>query len=147
LGLQRDTSPSCGASGSPSEISVGPFVAIAPETGHWPLVPTVLGGKQFDVKAGERFHYRLSLRNTSKRPFRFPRCPVYTEDFGSFGVSTFESYVLNCKPVSSIGPGEAVVFEMVLKIPSQAKPGWATTTWTTPEDAGDLQEVTLNVRR
>ncbi len=58
-----------------------------------------------------------------------------------------EKYVLNCKPVGRLGPGERAIFDIAIEIPPQAEPGWASITWSFPEQAGDLQEAGLTVRR
>src|SRR5206468_1655902 len=86
LGLTGD-SPRCDLPGRPSYLGVGPFVAPIPEplpSSHLPLAVEIIGapaGKEPKAVArrGTAFHYRLALRNTSRRPFRFESCPTYEE--------------------------------------------------------------------
>jgi hypothetical protein len=76
-------------------------------TGH-SFVPGYL------APAGEKWLlYAVVLTNRSKDVFRFGKtCPAYTE-----GLAHRVAYVLNCRPVGSIGPGESVRFAMRMRIP------------------------------
>lgn len=70
------------------------------------------------VKRGAVLHFRVALRNTSKRPFRFAHCPLYNELLANSTMSKREqgTYVLNCHPAGSIAPGKVAYFAMELHV-------------------------------
>jgi len=84
------------------------------------------------VKRGTAFHYRVALRNTSKRPFRFVKCPLYTEIIGTplGGSIRDETFVLNCDPAGTIAPGKLAFFAMELSVPKDASLGQGFLAWT-----------------
>jgi hypothetical protein len=62
---------------------------------------------------GKWLSYAVVLTNRSKQVFRFGKtCPSYTE-----GIAHTVAYVLNCRPVGSIGPGKSVRFAMRERVP------------------------------
>jgi hypothetical protein len=63
--------------------------------------------------------YRIILRNTSRKPFRFPRCPVYVESLGQAA----EIHLLNCRPAGMLRPGASATFAMELRVPKQLPRG------------------------
>jgi len=73
------------------------------------------------MKRGAVFHFRVALRNTNTRPFRFARCPLYLETLGapisSIAPRHEETYVLNCHSVGAIAPGKLAYFAMELHVP------------------------------
>lgn len=73
------------------------------------------------VKRGAVFHFRVALRNTGTRPFRFARCPLYLEILGAplSGITPGheETYILNCHPVGAIAPKKLAYFAMELHVP------------------------------
>jgi hypothetical protein len=84
------------------------------------------------VQRGTVFRYRVSLKNTSKRPFGFNRCPLYTE-FLSVVATPPEAneFVLNCRPVGVIAPGKSAVFAMELYVPEDVPLGESVLQWST----------------
>jgi hypothetical protein len=94
----------------------------------------VLTQPSFVARAGSWLSYTVVLTNRSRRAFRFGRtCPAYTEGF-----VRQQAYVLNCRPVGSIGPGKSVRFAMRMRVPRLALSapafGWtlAPHTWNAP---------------
>jgi hypothetical protein len=93
---------------------------------HLPLAASIVGSERakgekevrFQVAAGRPFRYQVALENISKRPFRFKSCPVYVEGLAS--TRRGERYLLNCRPVGTLAPGQRAVFEMVLHVPATA---------------------------
>jgi len=83
------------------------------------------------VRRGAVFHYQVGLRNTSKRPFRFKRCPLYAESIAGLASNppTKDVFVLNCRPVGAIAPGEIAAFAMEALVPDYAPLGWNVMTW------------------
>jgi len=84
------------------------------------------------VRAGHDLHYTVSLRNFSRRAFRFGRCPSYEQsaDFADDPTNSVKNvFILNCGAVKSLVPRERVLFEMVLRVPPNAKPGVHSVSW------------------
>jgi hypothetical protein len=85
------------------------------------------------VKRGDVLHFRVALRNTSRRPFRFARCPLYVETLISSGTTLGqehqETYVLNCHPVGAIAPGKVAYFAMELRVPKDQPLGQSFLGW------------------
>jgi len=99
-----------------------------------PLAVEIIGapaGKEPKAVArrGTAFHYRIALRNTSRRPFRFESCPTYEELWVDGNLGPKETFVLNCRPVGTLRPQEHAVFEMVLEVPREARLGPHGFTW------------------
>jgi hypothetical protein len=112
-------------------LSVTPFQATAaPETTP-PADPVhsiaiTLNVPQ-SVAAGTTLHYTVGLRNGGVQPFVFPAdCPVYGEWVPGFAK---DFYVLNCRPVHSIQPGQTQNFAMELAVPRTTTPGGYTLYW------------------
>jgi hypothetical protein len=93
--------------------AIGDF-SVAPGTGY-------VRGYEYSftkVKRGAVFHFRVALRNTGTRPFRFAHCPLYTETpVSAIGPQYEETYVLNCHPVGAITPGKLAYFAMEMHVP------------------------------
>jgi hypothetical protein len=82
------------------------------------------------VRRGTVFRFRVALRNTGKRSFRFEKCPLYVQSFPFAGKdSIMQTFVLNCRPVNVIAPGRAAYFAMELPVPADAKPGYTLLSW------------------
>jgi hypothetical protein len=65
------------------------------------------------------FRYRVILRNTSRKPFRFTHCPLYLESLGRAA----EIHLLNCRPAGTLRPGGSATFAMKLRVPKQLRRG------------------------
>lgn len=81
-------------------------------------------GKPLVLKPGTVFQYQVALTNMSNHTFRFGDCPTYYQDAG-IGKVVYQTlsvgggrYVLNCRSVEAIDPGETVMFEMKLNVES-----------------------------
>jgi hypothetical protein len=98
---------------------------IRKKTGHWPYATYIR------VKRGSAFHYSVALRNTSKLPFRFKRCPLYAESVAGLASNppTQDIFVLNCRPVGIMAPGQTKVFAMEVLVAKDAPLGWNLMTW------------------
>ena len=83
------------------------------------------------VSRGSILHYTVTLQNTGTEAVVFPtECPTYGE-WGANSVQAFakDFYVLNCRPVGSIAPGQSVRFAMQITVPSGTEPGIYTLSW------------------
>ena len=136
----RVSTPRCDAPGSASVLAVQPFTPAPrpepPPPKHLPLRLTEMDLPE-SVERGTTLRYTITLRNRSKRPLRFRRCPVYRHGLDPRRV---ERRILNCAPVRSLGPGESATFAMVLQVPPTTEVGKAAVLWGMepwpPEPAG-----------
>jgi hypothetical protein len=112
-------------------LSVTPFQATAAPETTVPPDPVHSLAIQLDVPhsvaAGTTLHYTVSLRNAGDQSVVFPAdCPVYGEWVPGFAK---DFYVLNCRPVHSIQPGQTQNFAMELAVPRTTTPGGYTLYW------------------
>lgn len=95
--------------------------------------PTYRQGKGREVRyyipTGHILEYEVALVNTSRKPFRFHRCPLYREE-----VTRQFVFMLNCRPAGTIPPGGRAVFEM--RIPNPLKTGGGLS-WDLPQVDAD----------
>jgi hypothetical protein len=108
--------------GGGATVSMAPWVP-APRLIHLPLRAEMLGHRVdgrvvFHVRLNSVLHYEVALVNTSSKPFRFDRCPVYVQELGRKDVR-----VLNCESVGAIPPKGRVVFAMQLHVRGSVEPG------------------------
>jgi hypothetical protein len=113
--------PRCDAPGSPSTVSVGTFTPFVPAPRPSTRLPLSIGFNRasYRVAAGTVLRYRVVLRNTSRKPFRFPRCPLYVESIGQAA----EIHLLNCRPAGTLRPGGSATFAMELRVPKRLRRG------------------------
>ena len=130
-GTPRDLSPRCDAPASPSRLSAGPFVAQLP-----PSPPDPLGSLHVRVTlppslvAGRPLRYTVTLANPTTTAVSLRNCPSYQERISlANGAAAGERHLLNCGPVAAIGPGQQVVFAMVLDLPATLRPGKGALVW------------------
>jgi hypothetical protein len=98
----------------------------------------------FIARRGAWLSFTVVLTNRSRRLFTFGRgCPVYTEQWG---LAQPQAFVLNCRPVGSIGPGRSARFAMRILVPRHARLyssafDWtlAPHTWNPPQATGYAQ--------
>jgi hypothetical protein len=87
----------------------------------------------FRLQRGSVFHYRIVLRNTSRRSFHFTECPLYSETLGGPGNASnayrSETYVLNCSSAGTIKPGGRAYFAMELRVPKNQQLGMSDLMW------------------
>lgn len=148
--------PPCGASSGVSILRATRFTPEIPQgtvRSELPLRARMVSeakipfkGEQpgFVAQPGTWLSYTVVLTNRSHRPFSFGRsCPVYTEQWG---LAPAQAFVLNCRPVDSIGSRRSVRFAMRIHVPPHA--GTATSafdwilaphTWNAPEATGYAQ--------
>jgi|GEM_PF-1092324 len=119
--------PTCLESAKPSILRFGRAMAASiPLDAALPLRPQIVtdpGGEPLTLKMDEVFHYQVALTNTSTSPFHFgAKCPVYSASAEPEGDTAgtnpwgFGTYVLNCRSVKEIEPGQTVTFSMELPI-------------------------------
>lgn len=125
--------PRCDAPAAPSTLGVAPFVPrerTLPRGSRLPLHASIVGvppreskltPPRLRARAGGLLRYEVALTNVSRRPFRFRGCPVYVQQLVPRGPR--ELYVLNCRPIATLAPGERAVFAMVLRVPASAPVG------------------------
>jgi len=108
--------PRCDDPQSPSAVGVEPFVLVLPKPSPWThlrLQADILGGTLY-ARRGSLLQYRVRLRNVSSRTLRFGRCPLLVEELAP--ANRAQVYVLNCRPIGSLPPGDAAVFTMELHL-------------------------------
>jgi hypothetical protein len=83
------------------------------------------------VSRGSIVHYTATLRNTGSQPVTFPAdCPVYGQwAANSSKAFAKDFYVLNCRPVGTMAPGQSVRFAMQVAVPIGTEPGQYTLYW------------------
>lgn len=114
--------PTCNSSAKPSVLRFGQAMAASiPPGAALPLRAQIVTdgtGKPLVIKPEEVFQYQVALTNMSDRTFRFGDCPTYGEsaDLNNSVPLAYGSYVLNCRSVEAIDPGETVMFEMKLRV-------------------------------
>jgi hypothetical protein len=132
--------PRCDAPQYPSTLSVGPFAPAErhlPESSRLPLRATIVAERTVRIKPGVKgvlvhrgqlLQYRVAVTNTGTKRFHFARssCPVYIEQADP---APAQVYVLNCRPVRPIAPGETIVFAMRVQIPTTVRLGAGSLTW------------------
>lgn len=113
--------PRCDQASSGTFVTVGAFRPFVPEPKPSTRLPLSVrfDRSSYVARRGAILDYVMTLRNTSKKPFRFARCPVYVESVGS----ARETYVLNCHPVGVLAPGETAKFAMQFRVPSTLRIG------------------------
>lgn len=107
-----------------------------PEREHeeaWPLEARL--SLSSTAPTGRQVSYRVSLRNRSRRPFRFGWCPSFWAGIdGSDGAG---SGVLNCGPVGDLQPGESVAFPLQLRDSRHFRPGCHVVRWGLIDSVGE----------
>ena len=83
----------------------------------------------YGVRRGDVLQYAVRLVNTSRRPFRFRRCPIYEELTPD--AMRPAAYVLNCRPAKTIAPGGYADFEMQTPAPAERS---GDLVWWLPQD-------------
>jgi hypothetical protein len=109
---------------------------------HWPAPEasptadpleslTILIDAPSSVTRGSVLHYTVSLQNSGSQPVIFPAdCPVYLEwEADSTRAFAKGLYLLNCRPVGTIAPGQSVRFAMQIPVPSGTQPGHYDLRW------------------
>jgi len=81
----------------------------------------------------------------------FPDCPTYGEWAANSSTAFAKAfYVLNCRPVGAIGPGQSVRFAMEIPVPSGTAAGQYMLYWTfldTLDLTKPIGKVVLSVTR
>jgi len=139
--------PFCGSRTSAAVLNVSAFTPMEPDPPILPLAFSLPKQRLQTVRPGHTFRYLVRITNTSRKVFRFRRCPAYGQWFESSYASKSESRILNCRPVGRLRRHEGATFEMVIRIPASATPGWAAITWALPSGVSDLIELDVTVRR
>jgi Protein of unknown function (DUF4232) len=147
--------PPCNGEGA-STLSATRFTPVIPQgtpRSELPLRARIVPAATIPFKGeqpgfishpGAWLSYTVVLTNRSRSPFTFGRsCPVYTEEIG---LAPAQAYVLNCRPVGSIGPRQSVRFAMRIHVPphpSLSAPAFdwilAPHTWNAPQATGYVQ--------
>lgn len=129
-------------------LGVSPFEPVLPPTPDprttFPFKATILGHPH--ARRGTTLVYRVRLRNTSSRAFRFPWCPTVYEWVGR---QNGPSFGLNCKPTGRVGPYESVVFVTQYPLSRHYVPGIHTLHWgfANEVDAGPHAQAQVRVDR
>ena len=113
--------PRCDSPRYPSTVSVGAFAPVESQPKQSTRLPLRIAFDQalYRVAAGKVLRYRVIVHNTSGKPFRFTRCPLYFESLGD----AHEIHVLNCAPVGTLVSGASATFAMELRVPRTLRRG------------------------
>jgi hypothetical protein len=79
------------------------------------------GGTALTGRRGHLARFVVRLRNTSRVPVRFDRCPLLAEELAPAGQT--EVHQLNCRAAGSIPAGKSLFFEMGIQVPASAPLG------------------------
>jgi len=132
LRLPLTRAPRCDSPTTPSKLTVEPFRPFVPQlppSSQLQLRLAVVrpgstttnrGLVLLRARGGTLLRYRVSLTNTSERPFRFAACPAYVEQLSD---APPRAYVLNCRPAGTIAPRATRLFAIALPISSKARLG------------------------
>jgi len=74
-----------------------------------------------EAARGGLLHYVVVLKNTSRAPVRFDRCPSYVQQLVPAG--QVEVHALNCRAAKPIAPGGSEAFAMQVRVPKNAPIG------------------------
>lgn len=115
-----------GPSPSPGECGeAGRYTLSVERAGSEPESP--LAGLTAEIRApatvvpGSTFRYLVHLTNRTAKAVALDPCPGYAEGFKApHGGGA--AYLLNCSEVTSIGPGQTVVYEIYLEVPEEFGP-------------------------
>ena len=127
--LRPNAHPLCYGTPPSSRLEVGTFTPYPPPPKQSTTIPlkASLDSGVYDAVRGSTLSYRVTVRNTSRRPYRFAQCPVYVEELGTAkallagrGIAK-EIHFLNCSGVGAIAPGESVTFAMEMRVPRTLK--------------------------
>ena len=127
--LRPNAHPLCYGTPPSSRLEVGTFTPYLPPAKQSTTIPlkASLDSGVYDAVRGSTLRYRVTVRNTSRRPYRFAQCPVYVEQLGTAkallagrGIAK-EIHFLNCRGVGAIAPGASVTFAMEIRVPTTLK--------------------------
>ena len=127
--LRPGAHPICYGKPPTSHFEVGTFRPYLPPAKQSTTIPmkASLDSQLYDVVRGSTLRYRVTMRNTSRRPYRFVQCPVYVEELGTAKALLAgrdiakEIHFLNCGSVGAIAPGASVTFAMEIRVPLTLK--------------------------
>jgi hypothetical protein len=123
--------PVCYGPALTSIVEAGEFRPYLPPAKQSTAIPlkASLDSQLYDAVRGATLRYRVTVRNTSRRPYRFAQCPVYVEQLGTAkallaqrGIAK-EIHFLNCRSIGAIAPGQSVTFAMEIRVPPTLKAG------------------------
>ncbi len=127
--LHPGAHPICYGKPPTSRLEVGTFRPYLPPAKQSTTIPlkASLDSQFYEAVRGSTLRYRVTVRNTSRRSYRFAQCPVYVEQLGTSkalvagrGIAT-EIHFLNCRGVGAIAPGQSVTFAMEIRVPRTLK--------------------------
>lgn len=132
----RGIPPRCDSPSRPSTLEWGPLQprAVRTKSGRrLPLIAAIVehrGSKTvIAARRGTVAVFHIELTNTSPRAFAFGKpCPLFVETL-NVKPSHVELHRLNCRAAGTIGPGKTIVFEMHVRVPTDAARGSASFTW------------------
>jgi hypothetical protein len=127
LHLPLSGAPRCDSPPDPSVLVVGRLTRrgrYLPQSSRLPLRASIAAPLVGDrpkklptlrVRRGDTLSYTATLTNASRRPYRFGRCPFYMETLAPGG--PVASFVLNCRLVGTLRPGDTARFAMQIRVP------------------------------
>jgi hypothetical protein len=116
--------PPCRDPREPSTIGVSPFetakVKAAPP---WTAasVQASVPGQPVHARRGAMLQFVVVLKNTSREPVRFDRCPSYVQQLVPAG--QVEVHELNCAAAKPIAAGKSEAFAIRIRVPKNAPEG------------------------
>jgi Protein of unknown function (DUF4232) len=118
--------PQCLNAKQPSTIEVSPWeTAKVTPTPAWTASTASVTASVADAPVhgtrGQLLHFTVVLKNTSREPIRFDRCPPYVQQLVPEG--QVEVHMLNCAGAKPIEPGKSEGFAMQVRVPKNAPLG------------------------
>lgn len=123
----------CDSPATPSKMSAEPFRPFVPQlppSSRLPLRLAIVAQRPIAVspgvhalraRRGTLLRYRIAVKNTSADPYRFGMsCPAYVEQLAG---SAPRAYLLNCRQVRMIEPGQSLLFEVALPVATAGRLG------------------------
>jgi hypothetical protein len=113
--------PRCDVPTAPSTISPSRLTQAPPPPSPSTHLPFAVRFTElpYAAHADSMMRFQVTLRNTSGGPYRFGKCPVYSESLVETTIIQ-ELHVLNCRPAGVIAPGATRVFAMAMRVPARA---------------------------
>jgi hypothetical protein len=137
--------PPCSDPKSPSSLGVSPFETAKVKVAQpWTSgsVTASVPDQPVHARRGEMLRFNVVLKNTSRVPVTFDRCPAYVQQLVPMG--QVEVHVLNCAGAKPIAPGKSEAFAMQIRVPKNAPVGGNGLFWAL--DAFGAKQPQLNAR-
>ncbi|MDA0161780.1 DUF4232 domain-containing protein [Solirubrobacter ginsenosidimutans] len=134
--------PPCSDPKSPSSLGVSPFETAkvqAPQPWTSGSVTASVPDQPVHARRGEMLRFNVVLKNTSRVPVTFDRCPSYVQQLVPMG--QVDVHVLNCAAAKPIAPGRSEAFAMEIRVPKNAPVGGNGLFWALDAFGGKAPQI------